>query len=310
MAAATLPGVDCAGGTPAGISTAQLGPILSNTTIVGNPTPVVPVSSLDQLALERVNRARLRPAEEAARYGIALDEGIPGQLGIFPRQPVAMNAPLRAAAAAHSLDMLTRNYFDHTTPEGDSPFARMNQAGYDFVDAGENLAWRGTTGAVDEAVLVENEHADLFVDVDIPGRGHRVTMLNDAFREAGISTIRGGFLHEGKVFDTIMQTQDFATAPDSPTFVLGVVYNDSNANGQYDFGEGTANVTVLMSGLVRSTSAGGGYAFPATRIGSYTISFPNERTLDFTVGEGDRNIKVDFVNGSQIIVNLGLGPLP
>lgn len=268
-----------------------------------------PATQLEQLSLERINRARLRPAQEAAMFGIAIDEGIPGQLDATPRQPVAMNAKLSAAARAHSQDMLARDYFEHDSPEGVTPFTRMTNAGYVFITAGENLAWRGTTGLMNEISTVEGQHSDLFIDTGIEGRGHRVTMLNGSLREVGISTLRGNFTNNGTQFDSMMQTQDYGTAPNSPTFVLGVIYSDINSNGRYDAGEGQPSAAVTLGDATVTTNAGGGYSFAVTASGTYTIKFSGNRTQVLDIVRGQKNIKVDLVNGNTIVVNLGIGIL-
>lgn len=279
----------------------------------GNPTTTTTSSPsatvLEQLSLERLNRARLRPGQEAANNGIALDEGIPGQLVDGPRQPVTLNNLLSAAARQHSQDMLSRNYFAHNTPEGITPFARMTNAGYLFNSAGENLAWRGTTGTLNEISTVEAQHTDLFVDDDIPDRGHRVTMLNGAFREVGIGIVRGFYTNNGIRYDSIMQTQDFGTPPNPPTFVLGVVYNDTNNNGRYDAGEGVASAAVSLGDVTRTANAGGGYSFAVTQSGQYTLQFSGNRSQTLNISRGQPNIKVDLVNGTTIVINLGVGIL-
>jgi len=268
----------------------------------------VNASLLEQLTLERINRARLRPGQEASNFGIAVDEGIPGQLNTSPKPPVALNARLNDAARGHSDDMLDRDYFAHNTPEGVTPWQRIESAGYDFITAGENLAWRGTTGSIDEVATVEAQHADLFIDAGIAGRGHRVTMLNASFREVGISIVRGSFTQNGVTYDSMMQTQDYGTTAAGSTFVLGVVYSDANHNNQYDYGEGTANSTVMLGSTTKSTNSAGGYSFEVHDAGAYTLRFANGRTQSVTIGAGTPNIKVDMV-GTNVVVNLGLGPL-
>jgi uncharacterized protein YkwD len=46
---------------------------------------------------------------------------------------------LRTASRRHSQDMAERNYFSHTSPDGRSPWARAEAAGYD-QPIGENIA--------------------------------------------------------------------------------------------------------------------------------------------------------------------------
>jgi len=265
---------------------------------------------LEQLSLERINRARLLPDAEAAGFGIAIDEGVPGQLNTIPKPALALNAALNRSAKSHSSDMLARDYFEHDNPQGQTPFDRMQAAGYSFIAAGENLAWRGTTGTIDEIDAVERQHEDLFVDAGIAGRGHRVTMLNRNFREVGIGIVRGQFTKEGIVYDSMMQTQDFGTSPSGNTFVLGVVYNDINRNGRYDFGEGVANASVRLADVAKATNAGGGYSFEINQPGSYKLNFPSfGREHSFSLNAGSPNLKIDLVDGTSIRVNHGLGPL-
>lgn len=264
-------------------------------------------SVLEQLHLERVNRARLKPAAEAARFGIALNEGVTSTtITTASKQAVAMNPTLTAVARAHSQDMLNRDYFEHNTPEGVTPFARMQDAGYIYRAAGENLTWRGTTGTLDEISTANAQHQDLFVDTDYPNRGHRVVMLTADYKEVGIGVLRGTFVHNGNTYDSLMTTQDYGTRSNSPTFVLGVVYDDTNRNGDYDAGEGVAGATVTLGNNTTATNSGGGYSF-AVQPGQYTIRFPSGATQQFSVGNS--NIKIDCISANQIVINLGLGPI-
>ena len=49
-------------------------------------------------------------------------------------------------AQAHSDDMNNRDFFNHTNPDGDSPFDRIQDAGVSYSSAGENIA-KGQTDA-------------------------------------------------------------------------------------------------------------------------------------------------------------------
>ncbi len=273
-------------------------------------TPSVSASLLEQLALERINRARLKPAAEATAAGIAIDEGIPGLLNTTPKQPIALNEQLNTAATAHSQDMLDQNYFAHDTPGGVTPFDRITSAGYVFTSAGENLAWRGTTGALDQAATIELQHDDLFVDSGVADRGHRVTMLNNTYREVGIGILQGNYTQSGTLFDSLMQTQDYGLSTSNNTFVLGVVYNDANSNGQYDYGEGVASTTVTLGSTAKATNTGGGYSFEVITAGTYTLSFDGGPSQSILITDGAPNIKIDYVSSATLVVNLGVGALP
>lgn len=278
---------------------------------VGDPVVDAAVSvgpgALEQLMLERINRARLRPVDEAARFRIAIDEGIPGELNAKPRQAVAFNGTLAVAARRHADDMLANNYFAHNDLSGQTPFDRMRAAGFTFSVAGENLAWRGNTLSINLVDTIDRMHEDLFVDSSIPDRGHRKVMLTDAFREVGVSIRRGPYVQDGARYDSMMAVQDYATARNARTyFILGVVYDDRNGNGEYDFGEGTANSLVTVGDQSATTGAGGGYTFEAPA-GDYTVHFITGSEQKLVVI--DKNVKLDLVNGTQTVVNLGVGAL-
>lgn len=58
--------------------------------------------------------------------------------------PLTWNSLITAAASNHSEDMLNRNYFSHTSPEGAGVSERLVAVGYKFTYANENLG-SGTT---------------------------------------------------------------------------------------------------------------------------------------------------------------------
>jgi uncharacterized protein YkwD len=85
--------------------------------------------------------------------------------------PVHTDPRLDAAALAHSQDMIARDYFSHTTPDGISPWDRARAAGYD-VPTGENIA----LGQADAASVM---------DAWMTSEGHRANILNCASRAIG-----------------------------------------------------------------------------------------------------------------------------
>lgn len=62
-----------------------------------------------------------------------------------PVPPLTAHAALRCAARVHTKDMADRDYFDHTNPEGQAPWDRMELAGYAWRQAGENIAGGNAT---------------------------------------------------------------------------------------------------------------------------------------------------------------------
>lgn len=58
-----------------------------------------------------------------------------------------LNQDLIQAAQAKANDMVQRNYWSHNTPDGQPPWVFIQQAGYDYKKAGENLAYGFTTSS-------------------------------------------------------------------------------------------------------------------------------------------------------------------
>ena len=112
--------------------------------------------------------------EERAKYG----------LGALKRA-----SDLDALARAHSQDMINRHFFDHTNPDGQSPFDRMRAAGISYRAAAENIAYGQRSAA---AVM----------DAWMNSSGHRANILNGTYTEIGIGAVKnsGG---------TIYWTQEF-----------------------------------------------------------------------------------------------------
>lgn len=92
-------------------------------------------SDLEIELLERVNLYR----EAGATCGAVVFE---------PAEPLIMDESLRCAGRVHALDMGTRDYVMHTTPDGIGFADRAGDAGYDADPVGENIA-AGLTKAED-----------------------------------------------------------------------------------------------------------------------------------------------------------------
>jgi uncharacterized protein YkwD len=92
--------------------------------------------------------------------------------------PVGLDIRLQAASRAHSEDMVARNYFEHTSPDGRGPAERAAAAGYPG-DVGENIAYN-SAGTI--RVLFEAWR-------DSPG--HEQNMLDPAYAAVGIGLAVG-----------------------------------------------------------------------------------------------------------------------
>jgi hypothetical protein len=234
--------------------------------------------------LELINRARTNPNQE----GTILDSvntwysadarlrkpsfftNLRAEFASYPAvPPLAFNSKLLQAARGHSQDMIARNFFAHVNPSGQDPTARAAAAGYD-VGVGENIDSGGATTADD--ILMS--HYSFMVDYDNLDTshplGHRLNVLNSTYTEVGVGVAGARF--GGRL------TQDFGGPARS--YILGVAYSDSNANGAYDPSESLAGITVrpASGNWFAVTSTSGGFAIPVDPVQTVTdtvnIPFP------------------------------------
>ncbi|MEU1488402.1 sigma-70 family RNA polymerase sigma factor [Streptomyces sp. NPDC005752] len=104
---------------------------------------------------------------------------------------VSGNGMLAKAASSHSADMVARNYFSHTSPDGTDPGTRITAAGYRWSTYGENIAKGQQT-------------AESVMDAWMNSEGHRANILNCDFKEIGIGREDSS--------GSPVWTQNFATA--------------------------------------------------------------------------------------------------
>lgn len=92
---------------------------------------------------------------------------------------LAINGKLTQAAQAKANDMVARNYWSHNTPDGQEPWVFFTNAGYDYLAAGENLAY-GFATSEDTVTGWMNSP------------GHRANILNTAYQEVGFGIANSG----------------------------------------------------------------------------------------------------------------------
>jgi len=268
----------------------------------------------EQLMLELINRARMDPNAEARRFHIGLNEGVSkgDRISAGAKEVLAGNDALGLAATEHSQWMLLNDKFSHNENPGSpgffgaDPFDRMNNAGYAFSTAGENISFRATTADIDAALatkMIIQQHRDLFVDKGIAGRGHRTNIMLEGYQEIGISQEIGKFKSGGTNFNASMVTQDFG-AKTNQVFVTGVLYDDTNLDNFYGIGESqnTDGLNVSAAGATTDvTGSGGGYELLfATGAGAKQISFGLAGTVTVDVVLASTNVKIDVVNGNEV----------
>ncbi len=253
--------------------------------------------------LELVNRARYDPLAEGARLGVDLTQGLTAAelFRLAPTEPLAFSVPLTQAARAHAQDMANRAFFAHINPDGLDPTQRALAAGYDG-QAGENIA----AG---------------YADIDISHKAwlesltHRknVLSLHDDFD----SSFHYSEFGPGVFFPSVTApyssyyTEEFGIEGTPRTYVLGVVYDDTDSNGFYSVGEGRANVRVDVFSAeggapvkTYTTDAAGNYQLSLVG-GHYTVTFTDlntSATRSVPVVVQGQNVKVDAVGPSLVPV--------
>lgn len=278
---------------------------------IGNP------SAGEQYLLELINRARSEPAIEASRHGVGLNDGVTSGEWIYdtPKQPLAFQPNLLAAARSHSQWMLWSGVFSHTGSGGSSSTDRMRAAGYPLTGSwatGENIAV-GTYFTSLQATI-DYLHQGLFQSV-----GHRVNLLDGYFTEIGTATETGNFAFSGGTYYSLMITENFATSSATPgPVVTGVVFNDLDADRFYDIGEGLGGATILVEGsqYTATSTASGGWAVPVPGDGYYkvTANVPGfGESVSGVFVQNGQNAKVDFFVQSYSLYaqsrTYGFGPL-
>lgn len=92
-----------------------------------------------------------------------------------------LDANLNSAAQAKIEDMFANQYFEHVSPTGLGPSHWVDNAGYEYVSVGENLALGNYDG--DRALVTAWMNSP----------GHRANILNESFEEIGIAVKKGMF---------------------------------------------------------------------------------------------------------------------
>jgi Ca2+-binding RTX toxin-like protein len=259
------------------------------------------LTAAEQYLLELINRARLDPAGEAARYGIDLNAGLAaGTISTASKQVLAPNALLENAAIGHSQWMLAADVFSHTGSGGSQPWDRAAQAGYGWSGVGENISWRGSTGTLDLNAAIAAHHQSLFLSTT----GHRQNMLNGSYQEIGIAQEYGSFTQSGRSYNSSMLTELFGRPAAPSVVVTGVFYTDTDKNGFYSIGEGAAGARLSIDGNSTLSAAAGGYALAVQQGAGLMVSGQvGTLSYQFAMAQATGNVKVDIVNQSLLLTS-------
>lgn len=87
--------------------------------------------------------------------------------------PLIENTLLDKSATAKACDMREKNYFEHISPSGKTPWDFIKEAGYKYKDAGENI--------------LKDDKGDIAIMIDfLASEEHRENILKPIYTEVGI----------------------------------------------------------------------------------------------------------------------------
>ena len=204
-------------------------------------------------------------------------------------QPVAMDPVLNDAAEFHTDDQISKNTFEHSaslTTLVSNHGWQWRSGSYEFW---ENHAWWGNAGLTEQAYADQN-HLNL---VNSPS--HYAAMTDATVRVAGVGIESGPAVDgEGPSYRGLTDyqyiTQLFGNN-ERQSYITGVAYDDLNADGAYDIGEGENGTTVRTDSFAEQETKLGPGAVPAGMLNvvplcgatnpgsSASAAMPLERTM-------------------------------
>jgi len=147
--------------------------------------------SIDQTIIEEIKKEILIPPPLRALREVISKESFLTQNGVFSWTNAQRNqnglgsltksAQLNLAATLKTNDMFADQYFEHVSPSGVGPEFWVDDAGYEYIVTGENLALGN----------FENDQELVQAWMDSPG--HRANILNERYTEIGIAVAKGEF---------------------------------------------------------------------------------------------------------------------
>lgn len=95
-------------------------------------------------------------------------------------KPFVIDYSLYFAAKTKAKDMIDKDYFEHYSPDGKTPWMFINNSGYKYTSAGENLAMDfRTSEGIHKAWMNSPTHKENIIDSD--------------FEDIGLAVLKGDF---------------------------------------------------------------------------------------------------------------------
>jgi uncharacterized protein YkwD len=281
-------------------------------------------TALEQEMLELLNRMRLNPSRELNLLLNSSDPNIKAAMTFFkvnlteltnqwstllPAQALAWSSQLNDAAFGHNQLMIQHDQQSHQLPGEVDLVKRIENAGYtSWSRLGENVY------AYSNSLIYT--HAGFAIDwgatptgIQTPA-GHRNSIMNDNFREVGVSVTAEN--NPATEVGQLLVTQDFGnrTALNNKAWLLGVAFRDSDRDSFYDAGESLNDVDIKVTGINGTTFSS---TFKNMNAGGYQILLdPGQYQLQFlragvllksqTTTVSNKNVKIDMVLNANLFV--------
>lgn len=291
--------------------TARAGELLQEWTLHKTADGAHP-DGLEQTYVWLMNRARQDPAAEGVflaelderdvqdairAFGVDVDLLLQEFAALEPKPPAAFDVRLYEAARAHSLDLIARRAQDHN-----GQFDRVKAAGFVYQKIRGNVFVHSGTSLYGHAAFNIDWGGNDGTGMQT-GRGHRkaIMSIDGNYTNVGIAVVPDTSL--GMPARRWAVTGNYAYASGVAAdhynrFVVGTVWQDLDADGLYDPGEGIGGVTVVPSRgpWFAVTAAGGGYALPVLSPGPLELEFSGGGvpTVRIATTVGDDSVLVDY----------------
>jgi uncharacterized protein YkwD len=201
--------------------------------------------------------------------------------------PVRIDSRLMAIARARSVDMVTKNYFSHTQPDGRNVFDILSAQKITWYNAGEIIAWNNYPTLETSVPAANNQWLN--------SPGHKAIVVSTSFNYVGVGLALDA--STGKK----MWTAVYMKGPDrtgarattaKPTVAAGTTTGTRRVTVAWTGAD--VPLQVLTSGFhsyqVQRRTDGGAWTtvWSSTTVKSMTLDLPASHTYEFRVAARDK----------------------
>ncbi len=139
-----------------------------------------------QRRTERVNKATpVRTISDEETLKDAIIRAVNRERSVLELPALTYNANLTSSAQQYAEDMESRDFFSHTSPEGEGPQQRIEHAGYATLSS-ETCNCRGYYASFGENLAKGQQTVDDVMEDWMHSPDHRKNILSTLFTEIGI----------------------------------------------------------------------------------------------------------------------------